>query len=166
MKIQKERGALLILCFWVLTGLQQSNAESFRFCHFGPEARVIGGRPKKEGCIDRVKVQALQWKCCESGDVGPNTRTFFKTLKEKAKETCEEYCESRGSGCHGRFIGKHDCGFSVDRNFSEAVGEKFGCSDRCEGKSISYCSIYHAGYMKTTQGQLEGKSPNCICSGP
>ncbi len=159
---------ILFVMFGVLISMvsfakKEIDKENFKFCAYGPEVRIVGGNSSKRKCSDRVKIQAVMWKCCSEGNVRMNNIEFFKKIRSAAKRECRNYCSGRGAGCNSRFIAPLKCGFQVGNKYAKIVGQKFHCSDRCEGKFISYCSIYHAGYLKSTQSQLRGKPPNCLC---
>lgn len=153
------------MIFGMVIGLSHAawGADSFKFCAFGPETRVIGAKTLNGKCSDSVKVQGVMWKCCAEKDVESDVADFLQTIRKSAKRACVEYCESRGSGCTAEFNEPTRCGFSINSSQASSMGTRFQCSDRCEGKSVSYCSIYHAGFMTIEESMVKNKQPNCFC---
>ena len=117
----------------------------------------------KDQCTGSAKIQGIMWRCGSIDEVVSNTRTFYKRLTQSAKKRCEAHCKDRAKNCTGSFRPPDKCRFSIKTDMAKHMGKRVGCHKGCDGKALSYCSLYHSSLLSINKGLLAKERPNCYC---
>lgn len=155
----------LALLFLQLPALAGDSLDQYIQCRRDAEVRAILPQfNQKDPCSGSVLIQGISYECGVPVGINGKVQDFLKKLTAKAKGKCEEFCNDRAHGCHGKLTPPDQCGFTIPEDGALEYGRTLGkCSPKCDGQAFIYCSIYHAETLRYHEEFFQGKTPNCHC---
>lgn len=160
---------MLILLVTMISAMNFAQADDYILCRREADFTVVNpqGTTDDDPCTGNVLLQGISYQCGPSHEVDGKRRQFLEELREGGREHCQELCRKRstkGIKCRGVFEEPSKCGFTVPTSEAERFGKtKAVCNPECPGRAFAYCSIYHAGMLRTDAALFSGKKPNCAC---
>ncbi len=155
----------LFSILFVFSSNQEVHCEDYILCK--RDAQITPVDPDFDSaskCYGSVKLQGIMYKCGKESEAGTLPSDFLIELNAKAKVECENYCQNRGSSCHGRYEAAPKCAFTIPANKTLNFGVNMApCSPNCEGRAFIYCSLYRASFLRVQEEFFKDKKPNCYC---
>ena len=137
-------------------------------CDRAPTAYLVGeSRPRKGAsnpCGASAKIQAIAYQCGDATNTYAQTQQFLKDNIHKARERCDQFCESVSSQCTGHIADQTSCGFTVPANRALETGKNIvHCPKHCKGQAFNYCSLYHGNFFAVDSELFKDAVANCYC---